>query len=132
MRAQRLAKMDAILFDGVSWLITPAQQRNNGFSHGESASRWRLFAGPLFLHKKAADDQRIHTRAEKSTHRVGRSMHDSLAAQIERSVHDHRNAGALLELVKQTPVQWIDVFLYSLRPCAPVHVPNGGNHAALL
>jgi hypothetical protein len=39
MRAQRLAKMDAILFYGVSWLITSAKQRNDGFTHGESASK---------------------------------------------------------------------------------------------
>jgi hypothetical protein len=37
----------------------------------------------LFLHKEAPEHQRIHARAEKSTHCVRRSVHDGFAAEIE-------------------------------------------------
>src|SRR5712664_5002012 len=84
-----------------------------------------------FLHKKAADDQRIHPGTEECAHRVGRRMHNGLATQIERGVHDYRDAGALFEFIQQTPVQRIYFFLHGLWPRATVDVRHRRNQAAL-
>src|SRR6266852_5718281 len=79
-------------------------------------------ASKSFLHKKTAYDQRVHTRAEKGAHRIGRRVHDSFAAQIKGSVHDHWDSRAFFEFIQQTPVQRIDFLLHGLRTRAPVDV----------
>src|SRR5580692_407453 len=84
-----------------------------------------------FFYKEGADNQRIHARAEESTHRVRRRVHDGFAAQIEGCIHEDRHAGAFVKFVDYAPVEGVDLFLHSLRPCASVNVSDGGDHAAL-
>jgi hypothetical protein len=58
----------------------------------------------LFLHHKASDNQRVHTRTEEFARGIRQRIHDRLTAPVEESVHQDWYARTLSEFVDQTPI----------------------------
>src|SRR3989449_7302771 len=76
----------------------------NLISSGLRPEHFPRIAVSLF-HQERADDQRIHARAEKRSHRIGGRIDDGLTAQVKRRIHDDRHARAVAEFFDQSPVE---------------------------
>src|SRR5260370_15759185 len=57
---------------------------------------------------------------------IGR-IDDRLFVHIEAGVHQHRQAGSLMEPAQHSKIQWIAAFPDNLRTCRPVDMHNGGD-----